>query len=226
MRKQYFYEEIAGDFDRLMNAFDVGRRLEVVYDQLLTGDLAGLRLLDVGCGTGRFSERARQRGAEVVALDLGPNLLRQTLARADVRPVVGDGLRLPFKDASFDVVVSSEMIEHTTNPAAAVGEMARVLKPGGRLALTCPNKVWLWLVRLATAVKLRPFDGYENFPSFRALERFADDSGLRVRSHVGLHPWPFQIRWLWRLSRWVDRRYGAGPWSRLMINQAILADKT
>ena len=64
MSKRFFYETIAGDFDELMNAFDVRRRLEVVYDQFLTGDLAGLRLLDVGCGTGRFSERAHQRGAE------------------------------------------------------------------------------------------------------------------------------------------------------------------
>lgn len=225
MNKQFFYEGIAGDFDELMNAFDVRRRLEVVYDQFLTGDLAGVRLLDVGCGTGRFSERAHQRGAEVVALDVGPNLLKQALARADVSPVVGDGLRLPFQDESFDVVVSSEMIEHTTSPVTAVGEMARVLRPGGRLALTCPNKVWLWLVRLATTVKLRPFDGYENFPSFPELERFASGNGLRIRSHIGLHPWPFQFRLLCGLSRWVDMRYGAGPWSRVMINQAILADK-
>ena len=91
MSKQFFYEDIAGDFDELMNAFDVRRRLEVVYDQFLTGDLAGLRLLDVGCGTGRFSERACQRGAEAVALDVGPNLLKRALAGADVAPVVGDG---------------------------------------------------------------------------------------------------------------------------------------
>ena len=123
------------------------------------------------------------------------------------------------------MVVSSEMIEHTTSPVTAVGEMARVLRPGGRLALTCPNKVWLWLVRLATTVKLRPFDGYENFPSFPELERFASGNGLRIRSHIGLHPWPFQFRLLCGLSRWVDMRYGAGPWSRVMINQAILADK-
>lgn len=225
MNKRFFYEGIADDFDELMNAFDVRRRLEVVFDQLLTDDLTGLRLLDVGCGTGRFSERAHARGAEVVALDVGPNLLRQAMARADVRAVVGDGLRLPFRDQSFDVVVSSEMIEHTTSPADAVREMARVLKPGGRLALTCPNRVWLWLVRLATALRLRPFHGYENFPSFAELERVTVANGLSVRSHVGLHPWPFQIRFLWRLSRWVDTRYGAGAWARIMINQAILADK-
>ncbi len=223
--KRFFYEGIADDFDALMNPYDVQRRLDVVFDQLLTEDIAGLRLLDVGCGTGRFSERARRRGARVVAMDLGPRLLEITLDKADIWPVVGDGLMLPFKDEGFDVVVSSEMIEHTTNPAAAVREMARVLKPRGRLVLTCPNKAWLWSVRLATLLKLRPFQGYEHFPSFSELEKSVTVSGLVVRQHVGLHPWPFQIRPLWVLSRWIDHNYGSGRWARIMINQAILADK-
>ncbi len=158
--KRLFYDSIAGDFDALMNPFDVGRRLDVVFERLLAGELAGLSLLDVGCGTGRFSQRARRRGAKVVALDIGTGLARMTAAKAGVRAVAGDALSLPFRDNSFDVVVSSETIEHTTSPAAAVGEMARVLRAGGRLALTCPNKLWLGPVRLASALGLRPFAGY------------------------------------------------------------------
>ncbi len=49
--------------------------------------------------------------------------------------------------------------------------------------------------------------------------------GLAVEQHLGLHPWPLQVRPLWRLSRRIDERFGAGPWARAMINQAILATK-
>jgi 2-polyprenyl-3-methyl-5-hydroxy-6-metoxy-1,4-benzoquinol methylase len=224
-RKIYFYEDIADNFDELMNAYDVQRRVEVLFDELLTVDLRGKLLLDLGCGTGWFSRRARARGADVVSVDLGSGLLKQVLAKARVRPVAGNALALPFRDASFDVVVSSEMIEHTTDPAQAVREMARVLKPGGPLALTCPNRAWLWLVNLATALKLRPFQGYENFPSFDLLAQMVRANGLTIAHHRGLHAWPFQATALQGLSRRVDLRFGTGPWGRWMINQAILATK-
>lgn len=224
-RKIYFYEDIAADFDELMNIYDVTRRVEVMFDEMLTADLRGKLLLDLGCGTGWFSRRARERGADVVSVDLGPSLLKQVLRKAPVRPVAGSALNLPFRDSSFDVVVSSEMIEHTTDPAQAVREMARVLKPGGPLALTCPNRAWLWLVNLATHLKLRPFQGYENFPSFGMLADMVRANGLTIESHRGLHAWPFQITPLQTLSRAVDRRFGRGPWGRWMINQAVLATK-
>jgi 2-polyprenyl-3-methyl-5-hydroxy-6-metoxy-1,4-benzoquinol methylase len=224
-RKVYFYENIAENFDELMNSYDVHRRVEVLFDELLTIDLHGKRVLDLGCGTGFFSRRARERGADVVSVDLGPGLLKQVMAKAHVVPVAGNALALPFRDASFDVVVSSEMIEHTTDPMQAVREMARVLKPGGPLALTCPNRAWLWLVNLATVLKLRPFQGYENFPSFNLLAQMVRATGLSIAHHRGLHAWPFQIGALQGLSRRVDRSFGSGPWGHWMINQAILAWK-
>jgi 2-polyprenyl-3-methyl-5-hydroxy-6-metoxy-1,4-benzoquinol methylase len=224
-RKVYFYEDIAADFDEMMNSYDVQRRVEVVFDELLTMDLHGKLLLDLGCGTGWFSRRARERGADVVSVDLGPGLLKQVLAKAHVRPVAGNALALPFRDASFDVVVSSEMIEHTTDPTQAVREMARVLKPGSPLALTCPNRAWLWLVNLATALKLRPFQGYENFPSFTLLAQMVRANGLTIENHRGLHAWPFQFGALQGLSRHIDQRFGRGPWGSWMINQAVLAWK-
>jgi ubiquinone/menaquinone biosynthesis C-methylase UbiE len=224
-RKVYFYENIAENFDELMNSYDVQRRVEVLFDELLTIDLRGKRLLDLGCGTGFFSRRARELGAEVVSVDLGPGLLKQVMAKARVVPVAGNALALPFRDASFDVVVSSEMIEHTTDPMQAVREMARVLKPGGPLALTCPNRAWLWLVNLATILKLRPFQGYENFPSFNLLAQMVRATGLTIAQHRGLHAWPFQIGVLQGLSRRVDRSFGNGPWGHWMINQAVLAWK-
>jgi len=223
--KRIFYTTIADDFDHLMNAYDVRRRVEVVYDELLPENIAGKRVLDIGCGTGWFSQRAYERGANVTSLDVGTALLRQTLRKADVTPTVGDALGLPFGDESFDVVVSSEVIEHTADAGQAVAEMGRVLRPGGVLVLTCPNKSWQWSVELANQLRVRPFDGHEHFPSTTELEAYVQGAGLTLVDHVGLHLWPFQLRWLWPLSRQVDRRFGSGRLGRWMINQAIRAEK-
>jgi len=219
-----FYTTIASDFDRLMNDYDVQRRLEVVYGELLPQDLAGKSLLDAGCGSGWFSQAAHRRGARVTSLDVGIELLRETLRKAPVTAVIGDALQLPYRDQSFDIVVSSEMIEHTSAPHQAVREMGRVLKPGGALVLTCPNRAWQGVVRAASRLGLRPFQGLENFPSFDELAAFVNSAGLQLRRHIGLHPWPFQLP-LHALSRTVDQKFGDSAWRRLMINQAIQAVK-
>lgn len=220
-----FYTTIAADFDRLMNPYDLRRRMEVIFDEMLANGISGKQVLDAGCGTGWFSRGAHQRGATVTSLDVGVELLAETRRKAPVTAVAADALRLPFRPASFDIVISSEMIEHTADPRQAVSEMARVLKPGGILALTCPNRVWQGVVRAASRLRLRPFDALENFPSFDELESFVALAGLRQIEHHGIHAWPFQLRPLWRLSHWADRRFSRTAWKRLMINQAIKAVK-
>lgn len=223
--KRQFYATIAERFDGIMNGYDLQRRLEIVYGEFLPGDLSGCQLLDVGSGTGWFSKRAVERGATVTSLDIGESLLRQTLSKASVRPVVGDTLALPFRRACFDIVVSSEVIEHTTNPEVAVSEMARVLRPGGVLALTCPNHLWQWSVALLNRLGARPYRGYENFPGYFQLRKVMCRTGLRVVKHYGLHLWPFQARWFNSLSGHVDVAWGKGPLGAVMINQAILGMK-
>ncbi|HZS52017.1 MAG TPA: class I SAM-dependent methyltransferase [Bryobacterales bacterium] len=223
--KKFFYTSIAGEFDRMMNPYDLERRLEVVFEQLLLGSLAGRLVLDAGCGTGWFAARAQYGGACVVALDLGPPLLEEARRKAPVFAAAGDALELPFRDNTFDIVISSEAIEHTIDPARAIREMARVLRPEGTLVLTCPNRFWQWLVGFANCAGLRRFDGYENFPSFHGLEQYIAAAGLALECHIGFHPWPFQLRPLWGVSRWVDAKLGGGWARRFMINQAVRASK-
>ncbi len=126
--------------------------LTVDYD--LLGLEAGERLLDLGCGFGRHTYEALKRGAEVLSCDLaGPELRQvrdlvrvlmaegQTDASAMAASVQADAVRLPFDDAAFDKVVASEVLEHVHDDATAFAELARVLRPGGRLAVTVPS--WL-----------------------------------------------------------------------------------
>jgi SAM-dependent methyltransferase len=124
--------------------------LTVDYDLL---DLRpGMTVLDLGCGEGRHAFEAYRRGAEVVAVDWGVSEVETTKrwlgaiaeageasegARFEV--VRGDLLHLPFPDASVDRVMASEVLEHIPDDAAALAEIFRVLKPGGRVAVTVPR---------------------------------------------------------------------------------------
>jgi SAM-dependent methyltransferase len=100
----------------------------------------GERVLDVATGTGWTGRRIAARGASVTGVDIGADLVEaaSALAKAehlDAKFLVGDAERLPFPDASFDVVVSTFGVMFVQDPDAAARELARVCRPGGRLAL-------------------------------------------------------------------------------------------
>jgi 2-polyprenyl-3-methyl-5-hydroxy-6-metoxy-1,4-benzoquinol methylase len=220
-----FYEQIADRFEGLDHPTDVRRRLSAVFDECLAGtQLAGKRTLDAGCGYGPFSEAAARRGAAVVSVDIGERLVALARARAASRGVVADARCLAFRDESFDVVISSEMVEHTVAPERVIAELARVLRARGLLVLTTPNRAWQWPVRLASRLGLRPFRGLENFVAWRRLERSCAAAGLEVLAHRGLHPWPFHIG-LQDAARQVERRLAGSPVARLMVNQVVVAWK-
>ncbi len=114
------YQAVAG-IDARDVAFDAVREIEP------------RRVLEVGCGEGEFSERlVRELDAELVALDQSPRMAELAGARGlDAR--VGDVQELPFADEEFDVAVAAWMLYHVPQLDRALGELARVLRPGGRL---------------------------------------------------------------------------------------------
>ena len=98
---------------------------------------SGTRLLDAGCGAGLLALLASLRGARVSALDASPGLLaiaRERLPGADVRE--GDLEALPFADASFDAVTAVNSLFYAADMAAAMRELVRVVRPGGRVVVT------------------------------------------------------------------------------------------
>jgi SAM-dependent methyltransferase len=126
--------------------------LTVRYETL--GVRPGDLLLDLGCGFGRHAFEAARRGATVVALDYAESELKEVrntfeamaktgeVALSSLAGTVqGDATQLPFADASFDRVIASEVLEHVPDDVAAMGELARVLRPGGTMAVTVP--AWL-----------------------------------------------------------------------------------
>ncbi len=98
-------------------------------------DLAGLRVIDVGCGTGRWMKFATTRGAKVIGTDITREMLREA-ERKSRALVEADGRRLPFRDACADVVLCTLTIGHMQPVAHALRELARVARPGGRVIVT------------------------------------------------------------------------------------------
>lgn len=123
--------------------------LTVDYDIL---DLRpGQLMLDLGCGFGRHAFEAFRRGGRVVACDMAVPELRECRALFEAMVLAGeadddgmadatcgDATRLPFPDATFDRIIASEVMEHIPDDNAALTELVRVLKPGGRIAITVP----------------------------------------------------------------------------------------
>jgi 2-polyprenyl-3-methyl-5-hydroxy-6-metoxy-1,4-benzoquinol methylase len=220
-----FYDTIADRFEGLDHPRDVGRRLSVVFEDCLAHTpLAGRRTLDAGCGYGAFSAAAAGRGALVISLDLGARLVARATARAASLGLVGDACQLAIRDESFDVVISSEMLEHTETPERAVRELARILRTNGLLVLTTPNRAWQGVVRTASLLRVRPFHGLERFVGWSRLERWCTAAGLEVLAHRGFHPWPVQLG-LSEAARAVERRLARGSAARWMVNQVIVARK-
>jgi SAM-dependent methyltransferase len=124
--------------------------LTIDYDRLDVRP--GMTVLDLGCGEGRHAFEAFRRGADVVAVDWGRSEVETTkrwlgaIAEAGEVPegaryevVRGDLTALPFPDGAADRVIASEVLEHIPDDAAALAEIARVLRPGGRAAVTVPR---------------------------------------------------------------------------------------
>jgi len=104
-------------------------------------ELAGARVLDAGCGVGGTSIALQKRGADVTAADIRNerlDALRTSTSGIGVQEA--DLAALPFADGVFDAVVLQDVIEHVADPARVLTQLARVLRPGGTLYLSTPNR--------------------------------------------------------------------------------------
>lgn len=221
--KQLFYERFAGEFDANVNRYDLEKRVRIVFDRLLPESLENKLLLDAGCGTGWFSQRAVQRGSRVVSMDVGIELLHEVAKKCETNRAIGDTCRLAYRDGTFDVVISSEVIEHVRDPGSAVRELTRVLKPGGILVLTTPNKPWYFAIWIANKIGARPYEGHENWVGFGELARLLAAQGLVVEEHIGFHLFPFLTKLSHPILDFMDRfGISLGP---IMLNQAIRVRK-
>ena len=158
---------------------------------LLAEARPGERVLDLGCGAGRFVAALRGSGADPVGVELAEAALeraRRTAPGADLRLVEPDG-SLPLEHASVDLVWCSEVLEHVADTAQLLLEARRVLRPGGRLLATVPfhGRVKGALIALAR------FDSHFD-PLGQHLRFYTPTSLAATLEHVGfddarIRPW-------------------------------------
>jgi demethylmenaquinone methyltransferase/2-methoxy-6-polyprenyl-1,4-benzoquinol methylase len=188
-RKQHaleLFEELPARYDELaaaLSLFQDPRWRRAAVEAVAAG--AEDRVLDVACGTGMVSRALVDRwGCRVVGLDQSAAMLGRARAKLAADPrltervtlVEGEAESLPFADREFDHLTFTYLLRYVDDPAATLRELARVVKPGGRvssLEFCVPRGIWLWAWRLYTRVGLP------------ALGRLASRSWFEVGRFLG-----------------------------------------
>lgn len=165
--------------------------------------LAGARVLDVGCGGGLLSEALAKEGAQVVAIDLAPELIKvarlhrlESGVEVDYRVQAVEALA-DEAPASFDAITCMEMLEHVPDPAAIIAACERLLKPGGRLFLSTLNRTpaafALAIVGAEYIARMLPkgTHHYQDFIKPSELAGWVRTAGLQLEDVSGLayEPW-------------------------------------
>jgi 2-polyprenyl-3-methyl-5-hydroxy-6-metoxy-1,4-benzoquinol methylase len=180
MIRRFYPPDAEGELER--------RLLKVIHRWFRPGD----RVLDAGCGSGSlFTYDLRGRAARIVGVDVE----RELAGNPNIEePVLGDLAALPFRDQTFDLIICKHVLEHLEHPPAAFRELARVLRPQGRLVILTPNR--LHYVPMLASLLPHPFQRivargrgltlHEVHPTrYRAntprrLRRLARETGLKV----------------------------------------------
>ncbi len=168
--------------------------------------LAGLRVLDVGCGGGLLAESLAREGAQVTAIDLAPAMIEVARLHAaaagltiDYRLAGAEEL-MRASPAVFDVITCMEMLEHVPEPAAMLGTLAQLLKPGGTLFVSTLNRnLRSFLLAIVGAEYLmnlipRGTHEYERLIRPAELAHWARAAGLELQGLAGIELNPFTSR--------------------------------
>jgi ubiquinone/menaquinone biosynthesis C-methylase UbiE len=208
------------DYSRQAETYDTTRAASPSVLGPLREALAGApgrRLVDIGGGTGNYSRALRDEGWEPLVIDREPAMLAQAAAKG-LETLTGDAQELPLPDASVDAAMLVSMLHHVEDPAVALAEARRILRPGGRLALmafTREDLAGLWYADYfpstrawMTASHPTLAELLEHLPGARRIELVYRDLEDASLSAMAAHPermvdprWHRQTSYFERLER-------------------------
>jgi demethylmenaquinone methyltransferase / 2-methoxy-6-polyprenyl-1,4-benzoquinol methylase len=205
-RTQYarrLFAGIAPEYDRMGSVLSFGqdprwRRFLVSKVNAIPGSW----VLDVATGTGLVARELASKNVRVIGLDQSPAMtargraaVREYKLQDRVRFVLGQAQALPFDDASFDAVTFTYLLRYVDDPAATVGDLVRVLRPGGVMAsleFHVPPESWARAGWLAHTRVLMPAVGWVVSPAWYRTGRFL---GPNISAFSKRYPLPVQVRW-------------------------------
>jgi ubiquinone/menaquinone biosynthesis C-methylase UbiE len=241
------YDDAAPEYAQVWEPLTAGAAHDLIELAAPTGSE---RLLDVGTGAGivlQEAEKAMGGSGLSVGVDRSVPMLQAALrTRPLARVAAADAIDLPFRDTTFDVVTANFVLHHFADHRTALFDMLRVLKPGGRMALSVwgPNpdeyrKAWNELVESAVGPELlndaveQATPGRERFAERARFEQDLYDAGLRhlrvdtreYRRHVPLHDLVRQLE-LGALGRFVRSMLGDADWETFRARaEQVFADR-
>ncbi len=190
------------------------RRLRMIREA--AGERAAGRVLDNGCGVGMYLGRLAQGASSAVGVEFEHERAVEA-SRHAACVTCGAGEALPFPSGSFDLALSHEVIEHVTDDRRTIEEMVRVLRPGGRLALFCPNRGYPFETH---GIYWRGRYRFGNIPLVNYLPR-------RLRDRLAPHVRVYTRRDLARLFaglpvRVIERRILFGAYDNIIARRPSL----
>jgi ubiquinone/menaquinone biosynthesis C-methylase UbiE len=191
-KTQEFYSEDSISYDQRWHKKGGRYTYETQLDifKKLLGNAQGKKILEIGCGTGRFSALLASSGNDVTLLDLSYFMLLEAQKKIAVpwRGVNSSIYHLPFSLSSFDVIVSINVLNHLEDLETAIQEISRLLKPGGKLIINFSNLFSYYIIPgllVNLSKKSIGREVYSRWITYRKISDILEKSDLKIVQHIG-----------------------------------------